>query len=58
MIGGKDGQGTEDLQCNACHMEKNTEGDVPAPGVPDWHMPSADQKMVFRDSPPDSFAVI
>src|SRR6478672_9411188 len=45
MLRGKEGRGTEDLQCNACHMDTNTEGDVPAPGVPDWHMPPVDHKM-------------
>lgn len=45
---GIEGRGTEDLQCNMCHLEKNTEGDPAPPGVPDWHMPSAAQKMVFQ----------
>jgi hypothetical protein len=34
MLRGKEGRGTEDLQCNACHLDTNTEGDAPAPGVP------------------------
>ena len=52
MLRGKDGHGTEDLQCNACHMDTNTEGDVPVPGVPDWHMPPADHKMVITGLTP------
>src|SRR3954447_3171518 len=43
---GTDGRGTEDLQCNMCHADKNTEGEPAPPGVPDWHMPSNAQKMI------------
>jgi hypothetical protein len=52
MLRGKEGRGTEDLQCNACHMDTNTEGDVPAPGVPDWRMPPADHKMPIQGLTP------
>lgn len=48
MLRGTEGRGTEDLQCNMCHLDKNTEGDPSPPGVPDWHMPSAAQKMIFQ----------
>jgi len=47
VVRGSDGRGT-DVQCNMCHLEKNTEGDHMPPGVPDWHMPSASQKMIFQ----------
>lgn len=48
MARGVEGRGTEDLQCNMCHLEKNTDGDPAPSGVPDWHMPSAAQKMIFQ----------
>jgi mono/diheme cytochrome c family protein len=48
MVRGTDGRGTEDLQCNACHMDKNQDEEGMPPGVPDWHMPPADHKMVIQ----------
>jgi len=52
MLRGKEGRGTEDLQCNACHLDTNTEGEAPAPGVPDWRMPPADHKMAIQGLTP------
>ena len=48
VMRGTEGRGTEELQCNLCHLDKNTEGEHMPPGVPDWHMPSAAQKMIFQ----------
>ncbi len=48
VMRGPEGRGTEELQCAMCHMEENTEGENMPPGVPDWHMPPANQKMVFQ----------
>ena len=48
VVRGIKGKGTEDLECSACHLEQNTEGDPAPPGVPDWRMPSAAQKMAFQ----------
>jgi len=45
---GPDGRGVDPLQCTACHQDKNQEGEGLPPGVPDWHMPSSEQKMVFQ----------
>lgn len=45
---GKEGRGSEDIQCAMCHLEKNTDGDKMPPGVPDWHMPPENQKMIFQ----------
>lgn len=45
---GKDGKGVYGMKCNTCHQAENLEGDHMPPGVPNWHMPPADQKMVFQ----------
>lgn len=45
---GTEGRGTEELQCTMCHQDKNFEGENVPPGVPDWHMPPAAQKMTFQ----------
>lgn len=45
---GSMGRGTEDIQCTLCHLETNTDGANMPPGVPDWHMPTMAQKMVFQ----------
>ena len=45
---GPDGKGVEELSCNACHQDTNTDGEAMPPGVPDWHMPPADHKMPFQ----------
>lgn len=45
---GKDGKGVYGMKCTACHQNQNLEGDHMPPGVPNWHMPPADQKMVFQ----------
>jgi hypothetical protein len=48
MLRGKEGKGTADLSCTDCHLATNTEGEGMPPGVADWHMPAADQKMPFQ----------
>lgn len=48
VMRGTEGRGAEDLQCAMCHLEKNTDVDPAPPGVTDWHMPSAEQKMIFQ----------
>lgn len=48
---GKDGKGVYGMKCTACHQSENLEGDHMPPGVnvpAGWHMPPADQKMVFQ----------
>lgn len=45
---GKEGKGVYGMKCNTCHQAENLEGDHMPPGVPNWHMPPADQKMVFQ----------
>ncbi|MBO9204683.1 MULTISPECIES: hypothetical protein [Niastella] len=45
---GADGKGVYALKCANCHQPQNTPGlDMP-PGVPDWHLPPADMRMVFQ----------
>lgn len=36
------------LNCTTCHRGKNTDFEHGPPGVPDWHMPPAETKMVFE----------
>lgn len=48
---GKDGKGVYGMKCTTCHQSENLEGDHMPPGVDTplgWHMPPADQKMVFQ----------
>lgn len=45
---GKEGKGVYGMTCTTCHQAENLEGDHMPPGVPNWHMPPADQKMVFQ----------
>ena len=46
---GKDGHGVYGQRCNTCHQNENLPGDHLPPGTSkDWHMPPADQKMVFQ----------
>jgi mono/diheme cytochrome c family protein len=45
---GEDGKGLYALKCANCHQSQNTPGLNMPPGVPDWHLPPADMKMVFQ----------
>ena len=46
---GKDGKGVYGQKCTTCHQNENLAGDHMPPGTSkDWHMPPADQKMVFQ----------
>ncbi|MGD9629387.1 MAG: hypothetical protein AB7V18_09090 [Pyrinomonadaceae bacterium] len=46
---GEDGMGVYGMRCTTCHQNENLEGDHMPPGTTiDWHMPPADQKMVFQ----------
>ncbi len=49
VMRGDDGKGTDDMSCNSCHQDENTEGDGLPPGAPNWHMPPSDQRMPFQD---------
>lgn len=49
---GKDGKGLPALQCSACHQTTNAPlalGPHAPPGAPNWHLPPANMKMVFKD---------
>jgi hypothetical protein len=50
IVRGKEGKGTEDLACTLCHADQNT--DDGAPGVPNWHMPPPEMKMIFQGRTP------
>ena len=45
---GKDGKGMYASKCANCHTDSNQPGFNMPPGVPGWHMPPAEQKMVFQ----------
>jgi cytochrome c5 len=46
---GKDGKGVYGQTCTTCHQAENLPGEHMPPGVSvGWHMPPADQKMVFQ----------
>ncbi|MBC7899734.1 MAG: hypothetical protein H7070_06735 [Saprospiraceae bacterium] len=46
---GKEGKGVYGQTCTTCHQNENLAGDHMPPGTSkDWHMPPADQKMVFQ----------
>ncbi len=45
---GKDGKGVYGMTCTTCHQDSNLEGEHMPPGVSNWHMPPANQKMVFQ----------
>jgi len=46
---GKDGHGVYGQQCTTCHQTENLPGEHMPPGTSKgWHMPPADQKMVFQ----------
>ncbi len=45
---GSAGKGKYALKCSNCHQNENTPGANMPPGVPNWHMPPANMKMVFE----------
>jgi len=45
---GKEGKGKYGMTCTTCHQAENLEGEHMPPGVPNWHMPPEDMKMVFQ----------
>lgn len=55
VLRGRDGQGMPGLNCSTCHGAANlpaSYGPNMPPGAPNWHLPPADQKMVFIDLTP------
>lgn len=50
---GKEGKGVYGMKCTACHQNENLPGVHLPPGTSkDWHMPPAEQKMVFQGLTP------
>ncbi|MEX0880820.1 MAG: hypothetical protein WEB59_09785 [Thermoanaerobaculia bacterium] len=50
VLRGRDGKGARGLACATCHATANPPASYGAnmpPGAPNWHLPPADQKMVF-----------
>lgn len=55
VLRGHDGQGMPGMNCSSCHGTANlpaSYGPRTPPGAPNWHLPPADQKMVFIDLSP------
>lgn len=53
---GPDGKGVSAMKCANCHQASNVPGLHTPPGNPNWHMPSADMKMVFQGKTPRELA--
>ena len=53
---GKDGKGLYAGKCSNCHQPENTPGLHTPPGNPNWHLPSADMKLVFQGKTPNELA--
>jgi len=53
---GTDGKGLYALKCKNCHQDKNLPGENMPPGHPEWHLPSADMRMVFEGKTPAQLA--
>jgi hypothetical protein len=50
VLRGADGRGTPGLPCSTCHAEQNppaSYGPSMPPGAPSWHLPPAQNRMVF-----------
>jgi hypothetical protein len=45
---GANGHGKYGMKCQTCHQDKNLPGANMPPGVPDWHMPRPEMKLVFE----------
>lgn len=53
---GNDGKGVYAMKCTNCHQPTNTPGLHTPPGNPNWHLPSANMKMVFQGRSPRQLA--
>lgn len=53
---GEDGKGLYAMKCSNCHQPSNTPGLHTPPGDPNWHLPSANMKMVFQGRTPNQLA--
>jgi hypothetical protein len=53
---GKDGKGLYAMKCASCHQPTNQEGLNKPPGNPNWHLPSANMKMIFQGRTPYQLA--
>ena len=52
VLRGSEGKGPPGLSCATCHATQNppaSYGEHMPPGAPNWHLPPAKQKMVFKD---------
>lgn len=53
---GADGKGLYAMKCANCHQPENTLGIHMPPGNPNWHLPTADMKMIFEGRSPHELA--
>ena len=54
---GKDGKGMYAMKCSNCHQAENVAGLHMPPGNPNWHLPTANMKMVFQGRTPRQLAL-
>ena len=53
---GLEGKGVGAMKCVNCHQAVNTPGLKMPPGNPEWHLPTANMKMVFQGKTPRELA--
>lgn len=49
---GPNGHGKYGMKCSACHQDTNLPGANMPPGVPEWHMPPPEMRLVFEGKSP------
>ncbi|SEW44731.1 hypothetical protein SAMN05428988_5843 [Chitinophaga sp. YR573] len=54
---GPEGKGLYALKCSNCHQSENTPGLNMPPGVPDWHLPPSNMRLVFQGRSPHDLAM-
>ncbi len=54
---GADGKGLFALKCKNCHQDTHVAGEHMPPGHSGWHLPPANQKMVFEGKSPRQLAM-
>jgi mono/diheme cytochrome c family protein len=53
---GPEGKGKFAMKCGNCHQDKNLPGENMPPGIPNWHLPPPEMRMVFQGKSPAELA--